>query len=76
MILMLPIQSLLKTNFGNLDHENRMTGAHGFERCCDDLVIKHSRNLVDEEHGWRTKANRKLAQDLQIKQELTKIKKH
>ena len=42
----------------------------GFEKCNDYLVIKYSRDFVNGQHKWRTKANRKIAADLKLKQEV------
>ena len=42
----------------------------GFEKCNDDLVIKYSRDLVNGQNKWRTKANRKIVADLKLKQEV------
>ena len=42
----------------------------GFEKCNDDLVIKYSTDLVDGQHKWRAKANRKMVADLKLKQEV------
>ena len=60
----------IENYFGNLDREIRKTGAQGFGKCSDDLAIKYSRDLVDGQHKWQTKANRKIAADLKLKQEV------
>ena len=51
----------IENYFGNLDREIRKAGGQGFDKCCDDLIIKYGRDLVDGSHGWTTKANRRLA---------------
>ena len=56
--------------FGNLDREIRKTSAQGFGKCRDDLVTKYSIDFVDGQHKWQTKANRKIAADLKLKQEV------
>jgi len=60
----------IENYFGNLDREIKKAGAQGFDKCCDDLIIKYGRDLVDGQHSWSTKANRKLADELKIKQHL------
>ena len=60
----------IENYFGNLDREIRKTGAQGFGKCSDDLVIKYSRDLVNGQHKWRTNANRKIEADLKLKQEV------
>ena len=60
----------IENYFGNLDWEIRKTGAQGFGKCGDDLVIKYSRDLVDRQHKWRTTINRKTTADLKLKQEV------
>ena len=42
----------IENYFGNLDQEIRMTGAQGFEKCSDELVIKYSIDLVDGQCEW------------------------
>ena len=56
--------------FGNLDRKIGKTGTQGFGKCGDDLVIKYSRELVDGQHKWLTKVNRKITADLKLKQEV------
>ena len=55
--------------FGNLDQEIRKTGALGFGKCNDDLVVKYSWDLVDGQNKWWTKANIEIAAHLKLKQE-------
>ena len=52
--------------YGNLDRELKKAGAQGFDKVTDDLLIKYSRDLIDEGHKWRTKANRKKVNELKL----------
>ena len=42
----------------------------GFQKCNDDLVIKYSRDLMNGQHKWQIKVNRKILADLKLKQEV------
>ena len=55
--------------FGNLDCELKKTGAHGFDKAADDLVIKYSKDLLEPSaFQWRTKANKQKAKQLKSMQ--------
>ena len=54
--------------FGNLDREIRKSGPKGFEKVASDLVIKYSKDLIGTEHLWHKKENRRVAQEINIKQ--------
>ena len=59
-----PIENL----FGNMDRELKKTGAQGFNKVADDLIIKYARDVVVGDHQWRTKSNRKKAKALKEKE--------
>ena len=54
--------------YGNFDREIKKSGAQGFDKVSDDLIIKYSKDLIDDGHKWRTKANRKNAVELKLLQ--------
>ena len=56
----------IENYFGNFDRELKKTGAQGFDKVNDDLIIKYSRDLIDDGHKWRTKENRKKAEELKL----------
>ena len=56
----------IENYYGNFDRELKKTGAQGFGKVGDDLVIKYARDLVDQGHKWKTKANRKKADALKV----------
>ena len=60
----------IENYFHNLDQEIRTTDAQGFWKCGDNLVIKYSRDLVDEQHKWQTKTNRNTIADFKLKREV------
>ena len=39
------------------------------DKVCDDLVIKYSRDFIDGSHEWKSKANRKVAAELKVKED-------
>ena len=56
----------IENYYGNFDRELRKTGAQGCGKVSDDLVIKYSRDLVDQGHKWKTKCIRQKADDLKL----------
>ena len=44
----------IENYFGNLDRELKKSGAQGFNKSCDDLVIKYSKDFIDGRHQWIT----------------------
>ena len=38
--------------FGNSDREIKKSGVQGFDKSCDDLVIKYSKDLIGTDHAW------------------------
>ena len=56
----------IENYYGNLDRELKKAGAQGFDKVTEDLLIKYSRDLIDEGHKWRTKANRKKVNELKL----------
>ena len=56
----------IENYFGNFDRELEKTGAQGFDKSTDDLIIKYSRDLIDDGYKWRTKENRKKAKELKL----------
>ena len=52
-----PIENL----FGNFDRGLNKTGSQGFEKVSDDLIIKYSKDLIEE--GYKRR-NRKIASEL------------
>ena len=60
----------IENYFGNADRGISKTGSQGFDKVADDLVIKYSRDFITAgEHQWRTKAIRKIAAKLEVKQD-------
>ena len=54
--------------FGNLDGRLKNSGARGFKKSVDDLIIKYSKDLViTGEHHWRMKRNKDVAAELHLK---------
>ena len=58
----------IENYFGNLDRELKKSGPQGFNKCTSDLIIKYSKDLVGEDNEWRSKANRVVAKQVEIKQ--------
>ena len=58
----------IENYFGNFDRELKQSGPQGFDKATSDLIIKYSKDLLDGEHLWHTRANRKAAKILEIKQ--------
>ena len=56
----------IENYFGNFDRELEKTGAQGFDKATDDLIIKYSRDLIGDGHKWRTKEVRKRAIELKV----------
>ena len=56
----------IENYFGNFDRELDKTGAQGFAKASDDLIIKYSRDLIGDDHKWRTKEIRKKAAELKL----------
>jgi hypothetical protein len=56
----------IENYFGNFDRELEKTGSQGFEKVTDDLIIKYSKDLIEEGNMWRVKANRKIAEELNV----------
>ena len=54
--------------FGNFDRDLEKTGAQGFDKVSNDLLIKYSKDLIDKGHKWRSKENRKKAKELKLLQ--------
>ena len=50
--------------FGNFDWELEKTGPQVSEKVTSDLVIKYSKDIIEDGHMWRMKANRKIAVEL------------
>ena len=40
----------IENYYGNFDRELKKAGAQGFDKVTDDLLIKYSRDLIDEGH--------------------------
>ena len=56
--------------FGNLDGRLSKSGARGFEKSVDDLIIKYSQDLIKPgEYRWRDKHVKTVAKDLKAKAE-------
>ena len=56
----------IENYYGNLDRKLKKAGVQGFGKVTDDLLIKYTRDLIDEGHKWRTKSNRKKAKELKL----------
>ena len=56
----------IENYFGNFDRELEKTGSQGFDKATDDLIIKYSRDLIGDDHKWRTKEIRKKAIELKV----------
>ena len=60
----------IENYFGNADRGVSKTGSQGFDKVADDLVIKYSWDFVTAgKHQWRTKAIRRIASQLEVKQD-------
>ena len=57
----------IENYFGNLDRELKKSGPQGFDKSTSDLVIKYSKDLIDGDHEWCTRA-RNTAKQMTVKQ--------
>ena len=58
----------IENYFVNLDRELKKSGPQGFDKSTSDLVIKYSKYYIDGKHEWRTRANRNVVKQLEVKQ--------
>ena len=56
----------IENYYGNFDREIEKTGAQGFDKLSDDLIIKYSPDLIDDGFKWRLTENRKKAVELKL----------
>ncbi len=64
-MILLQLTQTVENYFGNLDHKLKSSGARGFKKSVDDLVIKYSEDLLKSgEFKWREKHVKQIAKDL------------